>query len=107
MGKATKTRKQLLEELEMSNGCLNMVQDALAKCIPMAGCPAMLYDDAIHNLAQFYYWLGSRGVRPKKLVQGESKQWNLFLVVRVKAINKTRREGRKPTVQDLCPRRST
>jgi len=47
------TRKySAADELELANGCLDMVREELEHLgIPMQGCPAMFYNDAIRNLA--------------------------------------------------------
>lgn len=45
-------RNRYRDELEMANGCLDMVREELEHLgLPMKGCPPMFYNDAIRNLA--------------------------------------------------------
>lgn len=45
-------RNRWRDELELANGCLDMVREELESLgLPMAGCAPMFYGDAIHNVA--------------------------------------------------------
>jgi hypothetical protein len=90
--------KNWKEHAEMADGCLHMVREALVRFIPMEGCPPMFYEEAIMNLSQFCFWLGSRGENPT----GALEQYQAFEKARAKAIAGV--TGRKPTLSDLIQR---
>jgi hypothetical protein len=84
-------------QLEMANGCLHMTRDALAKYIPMESCPPMMYEEAVYNLAQFMFWLGSRKENPND----PKTQFEAFTAHRKKVLSNVP-EGTKPTLADLA-----
>lgn len=44
-------RNRWRDELELANGCLDMVREEIvAWGLPMEGCAPMFYNDAIHNV---------------------------------------------------------
>jgi hypothetical protein len=99
----TKERvKELEGSLEMSNGCLGMVRDALAKYVPMDGCPPMSYDDAARNMAAFMFYLGARGEEPSENADALAQQYQEFTWTRTARIAEAVREGRKPRLGDLA-----
>lgn len=85
------------DQLEMANGCLSMTRDALAKYIPMESCPPMMYEEAVYNLAQFMFWMGSRKENPSD----PKAQFEAFREHRAKVLANAP-EGAKPTLADLA-----
>ena len=99
----TKERvKELEGNLEMSNGCLGMVRDALAKYVPMDGCPPMNYDDAARNMAAFMFWLGARGEVPSEDVEAAAAQYEAFGRTRTAVVEAAKAAGRTPRLGDLA-----
>ena len=46
------TGRDCSDDLEMANGCLDMIREELELLgLDMKGCPAMFYDDAIRRIA--------------------------------------------------------
>jgi len=78
-------------QLEMANGCLDMVHDVLeAHGIDMKGCPPMMYEEAIHNL---YVWTAKASaacVRDHAWHDGDEEKVGECLLQGIKTF------GRKP-----------
>lgn len=76
-------RNRWRDELEMANGCLDMVREELvALGMNMDGCPAMFYNDAIRNVAVI---LGLRA--------GLAEYEDVKRVLQEHAVNRGAREG--------------
>lgn len=87
------------EEDDWAEQVLAMVRDRLAKYIPMVGCAPMFYEEAITNLAQYMYWMGSRRAPMPENPKEEYAKYETYLR---NVIHQNK--GLRCSIQDLAAR---